>query len=235
MTGCGVSQNAVDGLYDGGSRGGGNLSSSAPSAGVADLKGSLTSRPVYRIGPSDVLKIAIFQADDLSRTVQVGDNGLITMPLIGSVQAAGRTAQEVEVRIASLLKAKYLQSPQVTVFIDQYNSQKVTVSGAVKKPGVYPVRGKLSLQEAIATAEGLDNVADASDVLVFREVGGQRVAVRFDLNRIRSGVEEDPLLQAGDIVAVESSGVKTALRDYAAAFGTFSVLSSAATFATAVK
>ena len=186
----------------------------------------------YKIGISDVLKVTVFQVDELNRSVQVSGNGMITMPLIGQVRADGRTAQQVESDIASRLRARYLQSPQVTVFIDQYNSQKITIGGAVKKPGVYAVKGDFSLLEAIALAEGMDTVADPSNAVVFREQGGTRFVGRFNVDQIRSGAARDPLLQAGDVVMVDNSGTKTVLRDWSPAL---SGLGTAATFASIIK
>lgn len=181
----------------------------------------------YKIGAMDVLKIQVFQVDELNRQVQVSGSGLITLPLIGQVRASGRSQQDLEAEIAARLKARFLQLPQVNVYIEEYNSQKVTVTGAVKKPGVYPVKSQTSLLRAIATAEGLDTVADPRNVIVFREQNGNRYVGRFDVERINAGVDKDPLLQNGDVVTVDTSGFKTALRDWSPALG---VLSTTATF-----
>ena len=182
---------------------------------------------MYKIGSLDVLKVQVFQVDDLNRELQVSGDGFITLPLIGKVKAGGRTQQDLEREIASKLKARYLQSPQVTVFVQQYNSQKVTVAGAVREPGVFPVSGQMSLQKAIASARGVDRVADASNIIVFREQNGERYVGRFDLTAISSGAAKDPLLQSGDVVVVDESGFKTALRDFSPAVG---FLSTTATF-----
>jgi polysaccharide export outer membrane protein len=93
------------------------------------------SSSAYKIGPLDVLDISVFKVAELSKSVQVADGGTINLPLVGEVPAAGKTAQEVETDLTAKLGAKYLQSPQVTVFVKEYNSQRVTVDGAVKKPG----------------------------------------------------------------------------------------------------
>ena len=193
-------------------------------------------RSHYKIGPTDVLNISVFQADELNRKVQVGASGAVGMPLIGQVRAAGRTAQELEADIASRLKARYMQSPQVTVFIDEYNSQKVTVGGAVKKPGIFPVKGDMSLLQSIAAAEGMDTIADPSNVVIFREQGGARYVAKFDINQIRSGTAKDPLLQDRDVVMVDNSAVRTALRDFGQPIsGTLTGLGSTATFISVVK
>jgi polysaccharide export outer membrane protein len=150
---------------------------------------------------------------ELTRTAQVSSSGTITMPLIKTVKAGGRTSSELEREIAKKLQASYLQEPQVSVFIKEYNSQRITVDGAVKKPGIYPITGKVSLLQAIALAEGLALVADPSGVMVFRTVGDKRMGARFDIDRIRSGKQSDPMLKAGDIVMVDESAARTTLRD----------------------
>ena len=181
----------------------------------------------YRISPSDVLEVSVFGVADLTRTVQVSTNGAISLPLIKTVPAAGKTASELELLIAAKLEATYLQSPQVSVFVKEYTSQRITVDGAVNKPGIFPTTVQLSLLQSIALAAGLNNVADPTGILVFRTVGGQRLAARFDLKKIRSGNSPDPMLVAGDIVMVDQSVGRTTLRDIKEAVpltGLFSLL-----------
>jgi polysaccharide biosynthesis/export protein len=176
------------------------------------LKGTPESAD-YKVAALDVLDISVFGVPDLNRTVQVSTSGVITLPLINSVKAGGRTQAQIESDIARKLEANYLQSPQVTVFVKEYNSQKITVDGAVKKPGIFPVAGQTSLLQAIALAEGLNTVADPSGILIFRIVGEKRMAARFDLKQVRSGQVQDPILKAGDIVMVDESATRTTLRD----------------------
>jgi polysaccharide export outer membrane protein len=176
-------------------------------ARAKELPASITANPTaYRIGPQDVLDISVFKVPELTKTVQVADSGTINLPLVGEVPAKGRTAQDIERDLTKQLGAKYLQNPQVTVFVKEYNSQRVTVEGAVKKPGVYPIRGRSSLLQIIATAEGLTEVAEY-DVAVFREINGKRSAAKFDIQKIREGETEDPLLQQGDTVVVGTSSL----------------------------
>jgi polysaccharide export outer membrane protein len=102
-----------------------------------------------------------------------------------------------------------LQSPQVTVLVKEYNSQRVTVEGAVKRPGVYPIRGRITLLQVIATAEGLDSASDTT-VVVFRSTEGKRLAARFDVGQIRSGHANDPAILSGDVVVAPTSATKAA-------------------------
>ena len=168
----------------------------------------------YKIGPQDLLEISVFQIPDLSRSVRVNSSGEISLPLIGAVQAGGHTVPEVEKTIATKLEAKYLQNPQVTVFIKEYTSQRITVEGAVKKPGIYPVSGRTSLLQAIAMAEGLDSLANLQGIVIFRQIGGKKMGARFDMRAIRNGEAEDPIVYGDDVIVVDQSGSKTAMRRF---------------------
>ena len=173
------------------------------------VSSAASSTSAYKIGAQDVLEVSVFKVPDLSKTVQVADSGSVNLPLVGEIPAAGRTAQEVERDLTKRLGDKYLQSPQVTVFVKEYNSQRVTIEGAVKKPGVYPIRGKSSLLQLIATAEGLTEVAE-SEVVVFRETDGKRAAAKFNIDSIRKGDQPDPQMLQGDTIVVSTSGVAQA-------------------------
>ena len=116
----------------------------------------------------DVLDISVFQVPELTKSVQVADTGTINLPLIGEVAVAGKTAQQVERDLTTKLGAKYLQNPQVTVFVKEYNSHQVTIQGEIKKPGVFPLKGTTSLLQLIALAGGFDANSD-STVLILRQ------------------------------------------------------------------
>ncbi|MBL8564360.1 MAG: polysaccharide export protein [Hyphomicrobiaceae bacterium] len=167
----------------------------------------------YKIGPFDVLDVSVFKVPELSKTVQVSDAGTVNLPLVGEMVAGGRTAREVEQELTKTLGDKYLQKPQVTVLVKEYNSQRVTLEGAVKKPGVFPIQGRLTLLQALATAQGLDPSAD-STVVIFRDQDGKRAAARFDVSEVRSGAVADPQLQAGDVVVAGSSALKEAWNNF---------------------
>lgn len=167
----------------------------------------------YRIGSQDLLELQVFGVADLNRTVRVNSRGFISLPLIGMVQAAGLTSEQLETSLAKKLAKNYLQNPQVSLFIKEYTSQRVTVEGAVKKPGVYPLKGRTTLLQALATAEGLTSVADANGVKVFRTdpQTGNRTTLVFDLEKIRLGELRDPDVRNDDIVQVgESTGKSVA-------------------------
>jgi polysaccharide export outer membrane protein len=179
----------------------------------------------YRIGPSDLIEISVFQAPELSKTVRVSSRGTLTLPLIGQVNAAGLTGQELEDLIAQKLGESYMQDPQVSVFIKEYISQRVTVEGSVNKPGVFPISGKTTLLQAIAMAGGLDKLADENDVKLFRErADGTRETIPFDLEPIRNGNAPDPVLSTSDVIVVGQSEGKSALREIGQTLRDFSVL-----------
>lgn len=168
----------------------------------------------YRIGVGDKLNVRVFQVADLSfEELVVDTSGNIQMPLIGAVSGAGRTAGEISSDIASRLSAQYLRNPQVTVTVTEAASQKITVDGAVTKPGVYEMRGSTSLLQAVAMAEGPSRVADLSKVAVFRTIDGRRSVALFDLGAIRQGRAADPQVLGDDVIVVDTSRLNTALRE----------------------
>ncbi len=197
----------------------------ATAAGLTRLmNASATDDPSeYRISPLDTLQISVFQVPDLTKTVRVAADGQITLALIGQVNAAGKTAHQLETEIAGRLGSKYLQSPEVTVFVSDAVNQRVTVEGAVAKPGIYPIVGQTTLMQVVALSGGLSDTADEKAVVVFRNIGGKRQAAVFDYKSIHSGKVNDPVLQGGDIVAVDQSGAKAALRNLRETIGVFNL------------
>jgi polysaccharide biosynthesis/export protein len=159
----------------------------------------------------DILEISVFKVPELSKSVQVADTGTINMPLLGEVPAAGKTAHEIEQDLTRKLGEKYLKSPQVTVFVRDHNSQMVTVEGAVMKPGVVPIRGKLSLVQLIAISGGLNNDLYDKEITVFRTINGQRTPYVFNIDDIRAGKAADPELRQDDVVVVDNNAGKVAL------------------------
>jgi polysaccharide export outer membrane protein len=167
----------------------------------------------YRIGVGDKLDVRVFQVADLSfEELVVDTSGNVNMPLIGAVRGAGRTAGEMSSEIAQRLAERYLRSPQVTVTVKEAASQKVTVDGAVVKPGVYEMRGATSLLQAVAMAEGPTGIADLTRVAVSRNIAGQRSIAVFDLSAIRQGRSPDPEVYGDDIIVVDTSRLNSALR-----------------------
>jgi polysaccharide export outer membrane protein len=163
----------------------------------------------YRIGPQDKLNITVFQVKDLTvEKMQVDATGRILLPLIGAVMAQGKTTTELSNEIATLLAAKYLRDPQVSVVVEESASQKVTVEGAVNEAGVFPLRGKTSLLEAVAMAKGPSRNANTKHVAIIRNVDGEARAAIFDLAAIQHGKARNPEILGNDIVVVDDSKSK---------------------------
>jgi polysaccharide export outer membrane protein len=109
----------------------------------------------YAIGPDDVLRITVFDHADLSQEVTVAEDGAFVYPFLGQVHAAGLSVRELEQHLVRRLQDGYLVEPQVTVVVAQYRSQSVSVLGAVRQPGVYPLRHGITLQELLSQAGGI--------------------------------------------------------------------------------
>lgn len=164
----------------------------------------------YLIGPDDQLDVTVFQIADLSRSVQVDSSGKILLPLVGQLNASGKTPDQLSGDIATQLKAKYVKNPMVTVTVRDSASQKVTVDGAVVTPGIYPLSGTTTLMQAIALAKGIDQkTSNEHKVALYRLVNGARYGTTYDLAAIRSGKAADPTVYGRDIIVVPTSGAKT--------------------------
>ncbi|MDB5694592.1 MAG: polysaccharide biosynthesis protein GumB [Sphingomonas bacterium] len=172
----------------------------------------------YRIGALDELTITVFREPDLSRErLRVDAAGTLLFPLIGTVRAGGKTSEELAAEITARLDARFVRNPQVTVAILTSQSQRVTVEGSVRAPGVYEIGGNATLLEALARAQSPTDTAKLSEVIVFRTVAGQRMGAVFDLRRIRVGLDADPRILGGDTVVVGFSQVKGVFRDFLSA------------------
>lgn len=171
------------------------------------------NRP-YLIGPFDKLLIDVFGIEELrQREIQTDASGRISFPLAGTIEAAGKTPAQLETAIEEQLRGRYVRDPQVTVNLKETVSQVITVDGQVKKPGLYPVIGRMSLMRAIATASGLDEFARQKHVVVFRTVNHQRMAAIYNLKAIRRGTYDDPEVYANDVVVVDDSKARRLFKD----------------------
>lgn len=167
----------------------------------------------YRIGPRDELIVEVFGAPELRREGEVDAAGNLSLPLVGTVVAGGKTPDEVGAAIAAQLRGRYIRDPQVTVNIKKAVGQTVTVDGAVRDPGIYPVNGRMTLQQAIASAKGADDIANLDNVVIFRRVQNQQMAALFSLRQIRAGRSPDPQIYGNDIVVVGENATRRFLRN----------------------
>lgn len=168
----------------------------------------------YKIASNDLLEVEVFGVKELKRSVRVNSSGFITLPLIGSIQVAGLTGSDAEALIAIEYGKKYLQDPQISVFIKEFTTQRITIDGAVNKPGIYPLNGQITLLRALALGGGSAQLADMEQVMIFRLTpDGKNVVEKYNVDKIRKGEAQDPLLQGEDVVVVNRNSARTALRD----------------------
>ncbi|MGY0611527.1 MULTISPECIES: polysaccharide biosynthesis/export family protein [unclassified Luteimonas] len=185
-----------------------------PPPDTTSASGAYEGATDYRVGSQDLLEISVFGVSELAHQARVNSNGMINVPLIGGVMAGGKTVPELEKELAAKYADGYLQNPQVTIFIKEYTSQRVTLEGALKKPGIYPLTGKTSLLQAVAMAGGTDEFADLEGVILFRHVNGERMAAAYDLSLVRRGELDDPQVYGDDVIVIERSGSKSAFREF---------------------
>lgn len=157
----------------------------------------------YRIGFEDALRISVWEWDNLTQETIVRPDGMISVPLIGDVQAAGLTVLELKEVITKGLK-EYIKSPQVSITITKLGGNKVMVLGEVSDPGVYTVTGKKTLLEAIALASGFTKDAVISSVIVIKGGFQNPQGERINLNRAitKADMSQNITLDPEDIVYV---------------------------------
>jgi polysaccharide export outer membrane protein len=168
------------------------------------------------IGPLDTIQVDVFNVPDLSREMQVDASGRIAMPLAGTIDARGKTAEELGQLIQTALRARYVRNPEVTVNIKSSVSQVVTIDGQVVEPGLYPVTNQMTLMRVIASAKGLSEFARQDDVVILRTVGKQRMAGLYNVAAIRRGAYDDPPVFANDVIVVGDSPQRRMFRDFVA-------------------
>jgi polysaccharide export outer membrane protein len=158
----------------------------------------------YTIGVQDVLRVNVWQQEGANVDVPVRPDGMITVPLIGDVQARGKTAQQLQQEISKRL-AKHVVSPEVTVIVLQMNSRFVTVVGRVQQTARVPMTQDLRIVEAIALAGGFDPFADTDNIRIVRRLpDGKEVEYRFDYEAYMDGKAPNTnfLLKSGDVIYV---------------------------------
>jgi polysaccharide export outer membrane protein len=188
---------------------GGSIPYAAGNFAPPDLPTSTAVDASYKIAPMDVLTIQIFGMKDLSGDYQVDLLGNISMPLIGDVAANNLTPSQLGGILKSKYGAKYLENPDISVGVKSAAGHIVTVDGAVKQSGAFPVMGPLTLMKAVALAGGADpETANMHRVAIFRTIDGKRQAAAFDLLSIQRGEMADPPVYSGDIIVVDGSRIK---------------------------
>lgn len=162
-----------------------------------------TDQSSYRVGPEDVLEISVWREDALKKEVLVRPDGGLSYPLIGDVQAAGKTVNEIRSEIARRLE-KFIPDPAVSVTILKVGSQRVYVIGKVNKPGDFPVGRYVDVLQALSMAGGLTQFADSNEIRVMRREGERQIVLPFEYGRVIRGqkLEQNVQLRGGDVVVV---------------------------------
>ncbi len=157
----------------------------------------------FTIGPEDVLGVIVWREADVSGDVTVRPDGMITLPLIRDVKAAGLTPQELADRVQTALR-EYITDASVTVVVRQMNSRKVFITGEVAKPGAYPLTSTMTVMQLIAVAGGLNEFAEGKSISVMRIEGGKTKTFPFDYKNVANGKKpgQNIVLKPGDTVVV---------------------------------
>jgi polysaccharide export outer membrane protein len=169
----------------------------------ATANGNHTSPGEYRIGPEDLLLITVWRNEGMSRSVPVRPDGMISLPLLNDVQAAGRTPMELRDELVKRF-AEYEPNPEISVIVQEVRSFKVSVIGEVARPGRFELKSRTTVLDVLAQAGGLKDFASRGRIFVLRPEGTSMKRIPFNYNKVvaANGEHENVLLQPGDIVVV---------------------------------
>jgi polysaccharide export outer membrane protein len=164
---------------------------------------STTSVEQYRIGPEDLIAVTVWKNDAMSRVVPVRPDGMISLPLLDDIRAAGLTAMELRDVIAKRL-VEYMPAPEVSVIVNDVRSFKVSVMGEVVRPARYELKSVTTVLDVLAQAGGFNQFANRSKIVILRPNGKSMTRIPFNYNKViaSGGEDENFYLQAGDIVLV---------------------------------
>lgn len=178
------------------------LGSACAARGTASLPSEASTQDMT-LGPDDVFEVRVFGEDNLTGKYRVGADGAIQFPFIGRVAVLGKEADQVGLEIGQRLREEqYLADPHVTVFIEQSNSKRVSVLGAVSKPGTFSIVPGMTVVHAVSNAGGFSALANKDQTVVTRRVGGKLERYRIAVNDVTKGNADDFPLRAGDIVFI---------------------------------
>jgi polysaccharide export outer membrane protein len=174
----------------------------APASTPAAPVVALVDSDAFRIGPEDILDVQVWKQEDLSRVVPVRPDGMISLPLVNDIQAAGLTPSSLRSEITRRL-TEFVPSPEVSVIVREVHSVKVAVLGAVRMPGHYEVKSPATVLELIARAQGLTEFADRGRIVVMRQSGTTTSRIPFNYRKVAEGSEQDNFyVRPGDIIVV---------------------------------
>ena len=168
-----------------------------------EVKPPVVTDPGYKIGPEDILEISIWKEDGLKKEVLVRPDGGISFPLIGDLQATGKTAAELKEEITKKLE-QFIPDPVVSVALLKVVGNKVFVIGKVNKPGEFVAGRYVDVLQALSMAGGLTPFAAENSIKVLRKEGGKDVVMPFEYASVKRGerLEQNIMLKGGDVVVV---------------------------------
>ena len=157
----------------------------------------------YEIGPEDLLDISVWKEKDLQKEVLVRPDGWITFPLVGNIEAKGKTALQLQEEITQWLK-QYIPNPVVSVSVKKISGYKIFVIGRVNKPGDYVVGRYIDVLQALSLAGGLTPFAEEGNIKIVRKQRGKETILRFNYAEVKKGrrLEQNITLQSGDVIIV---------------------------------
>jgi polysaccharide export outer membrane protein len=191
-------------LGTGSSAGAVQSAAAAPSQDQPDAAASKPHNDSFIIGNDDMLAISVWKEPDLTKSIPVRSDGKISMPLVGEIQATGRTPLQLEEDIAAKLQS-FITAPEVTVIVEQVNSKKFNILGEVSKPGSYSLALAPTVVDAIATAGGLRDFAKRNGIYILRQdAGGKETRIPFNYKDFLKGkhIEQNIKLEPRDTIIV---------------------------------
>jgi len=165
----------------------------------------MAAQPASTLGPGDVFEVKVYEEPDLSGMYRVSAAGTINYPLLGEIKVEGMTSNTLADRLQQLLGEKYLKNPQVSIFVKEYNSKKISVFGQVNKPGTFAYEEGMTVIEAVSMAGGFTKTAAKDDTSVTRLVDGEEKKFLVPVEAIAQGKARNFVLKPGDIVYVPES------------------------------
>ena len=175
-----------------------------PAQGTSAVASTGIATPTdYVIGPDDVLGIVFWRDADMTGDVTVRPDGMITLPLLRDIKAAGLKPDELRVQIQEAA-SKYIEDPNVTVVVRQINSRNVFITGQIARPGPYPVTGQMTVLQIIAVAGGLTEFADEKNITITRQGSAKTEHFKFNYKDVARGknLQQNIVLKPGDMVVV---------------------------------
>lgn len=162
----------------------------------------------YLLSANDLIKMSVFEENDLETTVRISSDGSVTFPLIGVVKVAGKTPQAASKIVRDLYAKDYLVNPQVNLVVMEYSKRRFIILGQVQRPGTFdmPDRDPVNLLQAVGMAGGFTRIADPAKITVKRNANGKESLLKLNGKRMASGEENvDFKVLPGDIISVGES------------------------------